>query len=69
VGGDNEKFVQELFVGVRISQATKTNREPGDKDIIEGRIPEDINNSDTNYEPSKRYKYSREHKLATIEYF
>ena len=69
IGGDNEKFVQELFTSIHISQATKTSREPGDKDIIKGRIPEDINDTDTDYEPTKHYKYNREYKLIIIEYF
>ena len=69
ISGDNKKFVQELFAGIRISQAAETNREPGDKDIMEGRIPKDNDNRDVDYEPTKRYKYSRKHKLAAIEYF
>jgi hypothetical protein len=56
-----------LFAGVRISQAT--DREPGDKDIVEGRILEEDDDGDADYEPTKRYKYSREHRLAAIEYF
>ena len=67
IGGENERFVQELFAGVRISQVVEG--EPGDQDIVEGRIPIDDDDSEDNYYPSKRYKYSREHKLAAIEYF
>jgi hypothetical protein len=69
INGDNKKFVQELFIYVYISQAVKTNRESSDKDIMEGRILEDIDDTDTDYELTKCYKYSREYKLTTIEYF
>jgi hypothetical protein len=69
IGGDNEKFIQELFASVRISQAAKIDREPGDKDMMEGRILQDNDNGDTDYEPIKYYKYSCEYKLVVIEYF
>ena len=69
IRGDNEKFVQELFTGIRISQAIETSKEPGNKDIINGRILKDIDNTNTDYELTKRYKYNREYKLITIEYF
>ena len=67
IRGDNEKFVQELFTGIRISQAIETSKEPGNKDIIKGRILKDIDNTNTDYELTKCYKYNREYKLITIE--
>jgi hypothetical protein len=32
-------------------------------------VDEDLNDSDGDYIPTKRYSYSQEHKLAAIEYF
>ena len=55
IRGDNEKFVQELFTGIRISQAIETSKEPGNKDIIKGRILKDIDNTNTDYELTKCY--------------
>jgi hypothetical protein len=69
IKGNNKKFVQELFVSIRISQAIETSGEPGNKDIIKGRIPKDIDNTDIDYESIKCYKYNREYKLIVIEYF
>jgi hypothetical protein len=67
IGGDNEKFVQQLFAGIHISQAIDS--ESSNRDIVEGQALEDNDEGDTDYEPTKRYKYNREHKLATIKYF
>lgn len=37
---------------------------------MEGRfLDKDNDDRDFDYLPTKRYKYTREHKLATIEYF
>jgi hypothetical protein len=37
--------------------------------MMEGRILQDNDNGDTDYEPIKYYKYSCEYKLVVIEYF
>ena len=67
LNGDNEKLVQELFASIHISQAVDS--EPGDQDDLEGRFLVNDNDSEEDYSPSKCYKYTREYKLARIEYF
>jgi hypothetical protein len=70
IGGDNDRFVQELFAGVRLAQIA--DGEPGNKDIVKGRFEEEDNDGDDGefeYMPTKRYKYSREYKLTAIKYF
>ena len=68
-GGQNEKQVIELFATVRLAQTD--DGEPGDVDIANGRFEEDEEQEEDQYEyiPTKRYSYSREHKLAAIDYF
>ena len=61
--------MQELFISVYIAQVANTDKEPGDKDIIKGCILKGTDNCNINYEFIKCYKYSREYKLITIEYF
>ena len=57
----------ELFVTVRLRQIDKG--EPGDKDLANRRFPNpDDENKYQEYEPRNRYRYSREHKLAAIDY-
>ncbi len=66
IGGTNERQVLELFASVRLTQAD--NAEPGDVELVNrGTIEEE--DDDYEYTPSKRYSYSHEHKLATIDYF
>ncbi len=70
LGGDNDRFVRELFASVRIAQTTDS--EPGDKDIVKGRFEEGNDSADDGefeYISTKCYKYSREYKLIAIEYF
>jgi hypothetical protein len=71
VGGQNEKQIVELFATVRLSQNNEA--EPGDEDIVNGRvvIDDDSESEADEYEyiPKRRYAYSREHKLAAIDYF
>ena len=68
VGGANEKQVVQLFASVRLSQ--EEDGEPGDLDIVNNTgVDEDLDDLDFEYLPTKRYSYSREHKLAAIDYF
>jgi hypothetical protein len=71
IGGQNEKQTIELFAAVRLSQYDEA--EPGDEDIANGTvaIDEDSESEADEYEyiPKRRYAYSREHKLAAIDYF
>jgi hypothetical protein len=69
IGGLNEKQVLELFAIVRLTQ--NEDGEPRDTDIANGTIPldEDEEEEEFEYLPMKRYAYSREHKLAMIDYF
>ena len=67
IGGPNEKQVVELFATVRLTQTE--DGEPGDVDIANGRVILDEDEEDNDYVPSRRYAYSREHKLAAIDYF
>jgi hypothetical protein len=66
VGGQNERQVIETFANARL-QLNLT--EPGDEDIIQGVI-DDLDDTEDDYIPvHKRYAYTREHKLAAIDYF
>lgn len=68
VGGQNEKQVVELFATVRLAQSD--NAKLGDIDIANGITTfEDDKEDEFEYIPRRRYAYSREHKLAAIDYF
>lgn len=69
IGGPNEKQVVELFASVRLTQ--NDSGELGDVDIVNGRVisAEDDEEEEQDYEPTRRYSYSQEHKLAAIDYF
>jgi hypothetical protein len=68
IGGLNEKQVAQLFATVRLEQ--NEDGEPGDLDLVNNTgVDEDLDDPDGDYIPTKRYSYSREHKLAAIEYF
>jgi hypothetical protein len=69
VGGLNKRQTVELFAAVRLTQ--NNSGEPGDIDIANGRVELDLDldDEDNDYVPSRRYAYSREHKLAAIDYF
>ena len=67
IGGQNEKQVVELFAAVRLTQSK--DGEPGDIDIAYRRIIQEQEDEETDYIPSRRYAYSREQKLAAIDYF
>jgi hypothetical protein len=74
INGQNEKQVLELFATVRLGQDDKGTGEPGDIDIANRRFPnleedEDDEDDEDDYTLTKRYQYSREHKLAAIDYF
>jgi hypothetical protein len=67
-GGPNEKQTVELFAAVQLSQYD--NAEPGDLDIVNGRVIEEEEDVDDNdYTLLKRYSYTREHKLAAIDFY
>ncbi len=63
----------ELFATVRLRQDDEGTGEPGDIDITNRRFPnleeDEEEDKDDDYTPTKRYQYSREHKLAAIDYF
>jgi len=65
----NEKQVLELFATVRLGQDEEGSREPRDLDIANKRFPDLEDDKEEDYMPTKRYQYSREHKLAAINYF
>ncbi len=70
IGGQNEKQVVELFATfatVRLGQSE--DGEPGDIDIANRRLVQEQDDEETDYVPSRRYAYSREQKLAAIDYF
>jgi hypothetical protein len=68
IGGTNEKQNIELFANARLRQVD--NAEPGDEDIVKGVIEEEeLDDDDGEYLPKHRYSYTREHKLATVDYF
>jgi hypothetical protein len=58
----------KLFATVRLTQ--EDDREPRDVDIINDKELLEEDDEDFEYMPSgKRYAYSREYKLAAIDYF
>jgi hypothetical protein len=60
--------VVELFAAIRLAQ--QEDSKPGDVDIANGKvILEETEDEDIEYIPTKRYAYSREQKLAAIDYF
>jgi hypothetical protein len=68
IDGENKQYIIKLFATIRLTQ--EDNREPRDIDIINDK--EVLDNEDNNFEyilSGKRYAYSREHKLAAIDYF
>jgi hypothetical protein len=68
VGGLNEKQIVKLFATIRLTQ--HDDGEPGDADIANGRdISLEDEEEELEYIPMRRYAYSREHKLAAIDYF
>jgi hypothetical protein len=68
VRGLNEKQVAQLFTTVRLEQ--NEDGEPRDLDLVNNTsVGEDLDDLDGDYIPTKQYSYSREHKLAAIEYF
>ena len=68
VGGQNEKQVIELFATVRLAQSDDAKL--GDIDVANGITTIEEDEEDKfEYIPRRRYAYSREHKLAVIDYF
>jgi hypothetical protein len=60
--------VVELFTAVRLAQ--QEDSEPGDVNITNSRaILKETEDKDIKYIPTKQYAYSREQKLAAIDYF
>jgi hypothetical protein len=66
IGGINEKLVVEIFVNSRLAEDAP---ERGDEDIARGVLDEDEEDTDTEFMLRHRHQYSREHKLAAIDYF
>jgi len=68
IGGIFEKQTIELFANARLAA---DQGERGDEDIAQGVIDkEEENNTDDEFMPTyHQHKYSREHKLAAIDYF
>ena len=56
-----------MFTIVRLVQSKDS--EPRDTDVTNRRFVQEEDNEDTDYVPSRRYAYSREQKLAAIDYF
>jgi hypothetical protein len=68
IGGENEKYIVKLFATIRLTQ--EDDREPRDIDIANNKELLEEDDKDFEYMPSgKQYVYSREHKLAAIDYF
>jgi hypothetical protein len=70
IGGINERQTVELFAIARLSQSDTA--ELGDTEIVNGTAITDDSDSEVDeyeYLPVKRYAYSREHKLAAIDYY
>ena len=68
IGEANEKQIVQLFTSVRLSQ--EEDKEPRDLDTINNTgVDDDLNDTEFKYIPTKRYSYSREHKLVAIDYF
>ena len=67
VGGQNERQVIETFANAQLQLDLA---EPGDEDIVQGVINNDLDNNEDDYIPvHKRHAYAWEHKLAAIDYF
>jgi hypothetical protein len=71
-GGQNERQVVELFATCRLAQSDTV--EPGDDTVANGvaivkEESEEDGDDEDKYIPRQRYAYSREHKLAAINYF
>ena len=56
-----------MFASVRLAQFD--NGEPGDVELVNRGAIEEEEEDGNDYTPLKRYSYSREHKLAAIDYF
>jgi hypothetical protein len=70
VGGTNEKQIMEMFASVHLAQGDSAEGEPGDSDILYERMLNlNEGNENQDYIPRKRYSYSREQKLAAIDFF
>jgi hypothetical protein len=68
IGRENKQYIVKLFATIRLTQ--EDNREPRDINIINNKEVLDNKDNDFEYIPSgKQYVYSREHKLAAIDYF
>jgi hypothetical protein len=70
IGGANERQVVELFANFQL--VTSSSGEPSDSDIANRVvvIEEELEVEDeSKYIPQRRYAYSREYKLAAINYF
>jgi hypothetical protein len=69
VGSLNEKQTLQLFATIQLSQSNTA--EPGDSDIVNETVvlDDEVEDDEYNYFPQRRYTYSREHKLAAINYF
>jgi hypothetical protein len=68
VSSANEKQTVELFANARLRQ--DDNAELRDEDIVRGVIKEEeLNADDSECLLRHRYFYTREHKLAAVDYF
>jgi hypothetical protein len=69
IGGANERQVVELFANFQL--VTSSSGEPSDSDIANRVVViEELEVEDeSKYIPQRRYAYSREYKLAAINYF
>jgi hypothetical protein len=68
VDRENKQYIVKLFATIRLTQ--EDNREPRDIDIANDKEVLDDKDNDFEYILSgKQYAYSREHKLAAIDYF
>jgi hypothetical protein len=68
ISRENKQYIIKLFATIRLTQ--EDNREPRDINIINNKEVLDNKDNDFEYIPNrKQYAYSREHKLATINYF
>jgi hypothetical protein len=68
INRENKQYIVKLFATIRLTQ--EDYREPRDIDIVNDKEVLDNENNDFEYILSrKQYAYSREHKLAAIDYF
>jgi hypothetical protein len=68
IGSINERQTIQLSANARLSQVDEA--ELGGEDIVRGVIEEEEDNdNDAKYLPAYRYSYSRETKLAAINYY